>query len=758
MSMLIRKSLRTAWRYRTQFLSMLIMITLGVGIFLGFNIEWKSIETDTSAFFEQTRYADYRLYAELGFSEGDIAAIRDIEGVEAASRYFAVNVDLDGRTQSLSLNISEDGAVSIPLVLEGTEYDPAADGLWISDRFAEANGLALGDELTLVYSGIKLRGEIVGLVKSGEMMICVADENQLMPDFTSFGYAFATPQALKKALGFAFYPQIHLRSQLSKDALEEAVADALGRTTLVLSKNEHIAYAGAASEAEEGKVMGSVLPVLFLAIAILTMVTTMHRLAVNEKIQIGTLKALGFHDRKILRHYTFYGLAIGLAGSLLGVALGYGIAALIMSPNGMMSTYFDLPAWPLVMPGFCPPVLAAIVLLLTLIGRLSIRRMLRGTASEALRPYAPKAMKRSVLENLPLWKRLPFGTRWNLRDVLRHKSRSAMTLVGVIGCMLLLVGAFGMKDTMNEFLWVFDSVISNYATRVNLAESAQNSEALALAEQLDGDWLATSAVSCEGRTLSMDIYGLEHGMIRFVDADIHPIELTDDGVYLCQRLKGIAEIGDTITVSPYGSESQYSVRVAGYFRSVLSESIAMTSAYAESAGLPYRLTSVFTNSPIEEVRASTLITDKQEKRAIMDSYESFLEIMNLMVLLLAAAAVILGIVVLYNLGTMSYLERRRELATLKVLGFRDRHIGRLLIGQNIWLTVIGVLIGLPGGVATLRVLIAKLGTEYELKVVVGPQTLAVSTLLTFGTSLLVGWAVARKSRRIDMVEALKGAE
>ena len=126
--------------------------------------------------------------------------------------------------------------------------------------------------------------------------------------------------------------------------------------------------------------------------------------------------------------------------------------------------------------------------------------------------------------------------------------------------------------------------------------------------------------------------------------------------------------------------------------------------------------------------------------------------------LLLLAAVVLGIVVLYNLGVMSYVERYRELATLKVLGFRDRHIGRLLISQNIWLTIIGVAIDFPAGVGLLHVLIQSLASEYELSLSVGALTCSVSILLTFAVSLAVGWMVARKNRRIDMVEALKSAE
>ena len=152
------------------------------------------------------------------------------------------------------------------------------------------------------------------------------------------------------------------------------------------------------------------------------------------------------------------------------------------------------------------------------------------------------------------------------------------------------------------------------------------------------------------------------------------------------------------------------------------------------------------------------ISGMQSKAKIMESYDSFMDVMNTMVLLLALAAVILGIVVLYNLGVMSYTERYRELATLKVVGFQNKRIGGLLISQNMWLTVIGVIFGIPAGVGVLHLLIALLATEYELKIMLGALTYCVSILVTFGMSLLVGGLIAIKNRKINMVEALKGAE
>ncbi|MBQ8821279.1 MAG: ABC transporter permease [Lachnospiraceae bacterium] len=756
--MLIRKLYRTAWRYKSQFLSMIIMISIGVGIFLGFNMEWKSLEIDAMNFLEDTKYADFRLYEEGGFSKEDVRAIQDISGVEAATRYLSVNVAVKDAKKSVALNVSENYTVSTMLVMEGEAYDEDVDGIWLSDKFAIANDFSLGDTMTLTYAGAEITGEIIGLVKSGENMICVADANQLMPDYETFGFAYISPKKLEKTLGFAFYPQINVISHMEKSQLENAVKDALGRTILVTDKDVHTPYAGVMSEVEEGKTMGSILPVLFLAIGILTMVTTMHRIAANEKVQIGTLKALGFRDKKILLHYTSYGLVIGLLGTLLGVTLGYFVASLIVSPTGMMGTYLDLPDWSLTIPGFCIPVMAVTVGMLTLISYLSVKKMLKGTAADALRPYAPKAMKKSVLEKLPFWENLPFATKWNVRDILRHKSRSAMTLVGVVGCMLLLVGGLGMKDTMASFMVMLDEDISNYTTKINISDAADNEAVKELATQVNGDWLASTGISYEGNTISLEIYRKDNKKIRFLSEDNELMELGDEGVYLCLRLADTADIGDTIEFSPYGSEETYQVKVAGYVRSLMSECIIMTEKYADSVGMEYHIGAVYTDVTQDDIEDSDLISDKQDKDTIMDTYDTFMEIMNLMVIIFVVAAVVLGTVVLYNLGVMSYVERYRELATLKVLGYRDKHIGKLLISQNIWLTIIGVLIGLPAGVGVLYVLITSLVSEYELCLTLGVLTYSVSILLTFGVSLMVGFMVARKNQKIDMVEALKCAE
>ena len=759
--MLVKKMLRTAWQYKAQFISMVLMVMLGVGMFVGFNMEWASIEENMFSFFEDSKFADYRLVSEKGYSEDDLGKIAALDGVEAASRFLSVNVDVkDTGGDSVALAVTTDPAVSSFVLISGEAYDgSSADGIWLSDRYAEENGVSVGDTVTFVYRNTEISGKVKGLIKAAEQMICVRDKTQLMPDFATHGFAYISPVMYEKALGFAYYPQMNVISSLEKDDFSEKVNKALGQTTVILTKDETLSYSQAEGEVSEGKAMGSILPALFLLIGLLTMVTTMHRLTAKEKTQIGTLKALGFHDSRITRHYTSFAFFVAALGTALGIGMGYGVAWIIMNPNGMMGTYLDLPKWKLVFPAFCAVAVALIIAALTLIGFLSVRRMLVGTAADALRPYTPKKMKPMLIERTKFFHKLSFGTRWNMRDIVRHKARTAMSLVGIVGCTILILASFGMKDTMNAFLDMYYDNGLNYSSRIFLSETATDAEKQEIIDKYKGDFGGSVSVQLDEKTVSLDIYDITHDKIRIMDENTDKIEIGDGGAYICMRLAeefGLG-VGDTFTVSPFGTSDTYKLKVAGIFRSV-SENVIISDKYASELNLPYTVDSVYTDTEKSDIALSDVIKSVQSKQMIMDSFEAFLSIMDTMIYLLVGGALLLGIIVLYNLGTMSYTERYREMATLKVVGFRDKKIGRLLSGQNLALSVVGIIIGIPLGALTLSYLLKTLASEYEMKMAIGAGSYIFTVILTVGMSLLVSLMVARKNKNIDMVEALKGQE
>ena len=785
--MLKRKLWRTAKVYKVQFISMILLIALGIGVFVGFNAEWVTIRECTNSFFDDCGFADYRIIDEEGISSADVDKIRDIDGVSGVSRFLTVNADVRGSKDQLALTVTESEHTSSFVLMEGEKYDRwDPEGFWLMDKYAEQNGVGIGDELTVTFEDMEFTGTVRGLIESSEYLICVRDESQVMPDFNTFGYVYGTPAMLRKVIEQKVrkeepdldedvmsiavkevydevFPQVNVNSSMEKAEIQEAVDKALGRSLLIMSKDENVSYSESRGEMNEGRTMGSVLPVLFLAIAILTMITTMNRITISEKTQIGTLKALGFRDKRILQHYTSYAVIISITGSVLGMVIGYFFCKAIMSQDGMMGTYFVMPDWTVHIPVWIWAIVAALIGLTVLVGYLSVRTLLSGTAAETLRPYTPRHIHRMILEKTALWNKMRFGTKWNLRDIFRHKSRSAMSFIGTFGCMLMLVASFGMNQTMDNFLATFYDKTTVYSSKLFISSDADNEDALDIARAMDGDYSASVSSKVGDKAISVDVYNITHGTYQFIDEDSNIVPLPENGAFICKRLakKFDVQPGDTVTIEPYGTSESYDIAISGINRS-LAESISMTEDYAESIGLTdseeYRINSVYTMKPKEEIGTSSIITSVQSKQDIIDSFDAFMQIFYFFIIALIVASVLLCLIVLYNLGIMSYMERYREMATLKVLGFRNKTIGHLLISQNLWIALAGTLLGIPAGIWTLNSLMDLLAGEYEMETLVGPVSILLATALNLGTAVIVGWMISRKNRNINMVEALKGNE
>ena len=785
--MLRRKLWRTAKVYKVQFISMILLIALGIGVFVGFNAEWVTIGRDTEAFFNDCGFADYRIIDEEGISSADVDKIRAIEGVAGVSRFLSVNADVKDSDDQLALTVSESEHTSGFVLMEGEKYDRwDADGFWLMDKYAHQNGIKPGDRLTVTFEDMEFTGTVRGLIESAEYLICVRDESQVMPDFDTYGYVYAAPAMLRKVIEKKIreeepdidddvmsmavkevcdetFCQVNVNSSMDKQEIQEAVDDALDRSLMILTKDENVSYKESRGEMNEGKTMGAILPVLFLSIAILTMITTMNRITISEKTQIGTLKALGFRDRRIIGHYTSYAVVISVTGSALGIVMGYLLCKMVMSQDGMMGTYFVMPDWTIHIPVWIWAIVVMIVALTIFVGYLSVRDLLRGTAAETLRPYTPRHIHRLLLEGTALWNRMKFGTKWNLRDIFRHKSRSAMSFIGTFGCMLMLVASFGMNQTMDNFLDTFYDGTAVYSSKVFMSSDAENRDAIKLAEDLDGDYSASVSAKVGDKSLSVDVYNITHGMYRFIDEDSNIIPLPEDGALICKRLAREFDVkaGDTVTIEPYGTDESYDILISGINGS-LTESISMNEDYAEKIGLTgseaYKINSVYTLTDKAEISTGSNITSVQSKQDIIDSFDSFMKIFYFFIIVLIVASVLLCLIVLYNLGIMSYMERYREMATLKVLGFRNKAIGRLLISQNLWIAAAGTLLGIPAGIWALNYLMDMLAREYEMETMVGPVSILPATALNLGVAVIVGWMISRKNRKINMVEALKGTE
>ena len=395
---LFKKLLRTFLHYKTQFISMILMIMIGIGVFLGFNMEWKTIERNTNDFFSETGFQDF--YVEANGTEltiDDYNNVKNLDGVDSLTLFLKKKVkDLSSKNESyLSLSVIKDYGKPTKLYrVKGEAYDEEKEGFYISDKYLNKHNYKIGDNLKLDNG---YEAPILGTVKSGQYLICInEDEGQLMPDYSSYGFVYMTPKLYESKADY-YYNTLLIESDKSED-FKRNIQEAIGDSGIAKYKNQDVNYSESRGEMEEGQTIGNILPYIFLVIALLTMITTMHRVTINDKIQIGTLKALGFKNRKITTHYASYGLVISIIGSILGIGLGYLICYLIMNPNGMMGTYMDMPKWKMTVPGFGWLVIVLTIILLTFISYLSVRRILAGTAADSLRPYTPKKTKPLIIE------------------------------------------------------------------------------------------------------------------------------------------------------------------------------------------------------------------------------------------------------------------------------------------------------------------------------------------------------------------------
>lgn len=304
-----------------------------------------------------------------------------------------------------------------------------------------------------------------------------------------------------------------------------------------------------------------------------------------------------------------------------------------------------------------------------------------------------------------IFKKSSISTRWNLRDIGRNKSRSIMAIVGIIGCIMLIVCAIEMLDTMNSYLnWEFD-IINNFEYKISLANNYTDEELKLLEEK----------------------YNLK--------------------------------IGDSITWHIFGDDTWYTSKIVGLNRDPQSQILNMTKTYYESLGLKYRADSIYTNSDLSDVKTLAGVDTIQNISNLRSGMESMMQTVKTMVVLLSVVSAILGFVIIYNLGILSFTEKQYQFATLKVLGFKNKQIKKIFIKQNLWLSIIGIILGLPLGYFMIDYIFrSALGDNYDFSATIKWISYLCSTIGSLIVSLFANKILSRKVNTIDMVSSLKENE
>ena len=571
---------------------------------------------------------------------------------------------------------------------------------------------------------------------------------------------------------------------------EEKIADARRKVAdiescewYLFSRSYNPGYTGYGQDAERMANLASVFPVIFFLVAALVCLTTMTRMVEEQRVQIGSLKAMGYSGLAISRKYLLYGLLPSLTGGVFGLVIGY-----ILFPKMIFTAYqimYQMPNIELrAYGGISAYSLLAAVACTTLATLWACLATLRETPASLMRPRTPKAGKRVFLEYIkPLWRKMSFTHKVTARNLFRYQKRFWMTVIGIGGCTALIIAGFGMRSSLLFTMSRQYDDLFHYSAQVTLSSNVLPEERQAVEDFLAGDSRVVNDVPCtaSSATVITSSYSttayvevMEAGeigkVIDLLDCKTgEPITMEDTGVYIDQKLSELLKVsvGDTFFLD---GDARGDVTVAGIYEHYTGHFIYMTPSYYEQTlhadSEPNAYLMNFTsddtdtcNAIFEKLLSMNGVVTTSRMRDTQDTYMHSMERVDFVVVIIILAAAALAMVVLFNLSNINITERQRELATIKLLGFYDKEVSAYVYRENIVLTVFGILMGCFMG-HWLHIYLVR-STEIDLMMFgrqTAPSAYVYAAILTMLFSVLVNVLAHFKMKKIDMVESLKSAE
>lgn len=752
--MLYKKMLRDISNYKIQFISIFLMAFLAVFIFTGVSSEAIFLEDNINAYYDETNLADAWIYAN-NIDDEFVDIVSDLGPTTQTERQLVLSSIADFNTNpEIKLHFIEDNEISKFYLVEGEKFDlDDEDGVWLDKSFADNKSLEIGDNITFKFNGMEVEKEIKGLVYSPEYVYSLP-YYAVKPVHGTYGFAYMSYKAFPmddvpyNVLNVKFNGSAEDYKYLLDDELEDDYNS-------FLLREEHSSVSAYQHMITQLRMIANALPIVFIFISMLMLVTSMKRIITHQRTQIGILKANGFKNRTLMIHYISYSLLV-LAGSLLGLILGPIVIHKMAYPP--LAKLFIVPYFSSVgIMGFAYVILL-MVILSAIVSYFSIRNIVNEDPSTIIRPKAPKATTSSFIERLRFWKHMSFNFRWNYRDAKRHNFRAITTIVGVMACTMLLIYAFGLYDGMTDSEhWEFDK-INHFENKLVVDEDANLSDVNKVADMVDGDKIMESAIEIESdsskKTGSLLVL---NGTDLITPTDIHQnrIKIKDDEVAISQKMANLlgVGVGDTVKWHIMGSDKWVDVKIDKIYGHPSSQGFIMSSKKLEDLDINYTTTGIITKNDVrrEYDGVKSIITREE----MLDSLHELNRSLWVMVYALMIFAVVLAIIVLYNLGLLSFLEMERDIGTLKVLGFKTRALTKLLLTQSLAFIIIGGLIGIPLGYYVLD-MVWKSSSE---KTFTLPSISAMNLICTFAIILAVSIGIniyfAYKIRNLDMVDALK---
>lgn len=750
---LSKKMLRDIKINKTQFIAIFMMAFLGIFAYCGIYGEYYGLVQTSSDFYAQTNLADGWVY-NTDFDDSSLDKINSFATQTDRQNVVRTVADMEGKPD-MTLHFTEKGTISKFYKTQGEDFNPDDDsGVWLDERFAEERDLKVGDEITFDVDGNNITKKIKGIGYSPEY-IYEASTSTLTPDFSQMGFAYLSSKAYPSDLQ---YNTLLVKYNISDDDFKDKLDHAIDYSSFTIQEN-HMSVSKFADEMAQHKMMGDVFPIVFIIVTFLTLLTTMTRIVSHQRTQIGILKAVGFKDYIIILHYLAYGFLPVMGGAVLGLITGPVVIPRMFYPT--MTKTYSLPVW---YPGFDMSfiyITALMVVLSVFVTYLSCRRISKENPANTMRPKAPDVSSKGFIEKSGIWSRLSFNLRWNIRDARMNKFRAFMVIVGVMGCVGLLIAAFGMNDSMDELKsWEYDD-ISHFESKLQISSDANPMELYYVLNGTNGSFIMQQSIEIKANDVE-DTVGLlvtnNTDLISYTDSDRNPIDIDEGDVSISTKLaeKFNLTVGDEIRWHIVGEDKWVNSKIGQIHAEPISQGLIMSPDTLEDQGLNFTPTNILTlekyGENIDSIKSFTSI-DKLKK-----SWDQIIMAVMMMVYVVTIVAGALAVLVLYNLEILSFTEMEREIATLKVLGFKTNVLRKLLLTQNVIFTGIGFILGIPLGFYFMTLMMDAAGDSLYYVPTLTWGNILLTAVIIFTISIGVNLLFSDKINDLNMVEALKDVE
>lgn len=780
MKKLLKETIVCMVKTSKRFLSILIIVLLGVGFFAGIRAVSPDMEKTLDSYYDETNTYDIMITSNYGVSDAILNQLEEEYDIEGTYNFDAITTKKDDYATKI-LSYDKNDKLNQPKLIKG-KMPEQENEVVVDNDYKDI--IKIGDEITIDSPLVKEKTlTVTGYVESPLYISTERDSTNLLSGTIDYYLYMPTENIISPEKTTAYIKLNTTESRFTKDYEKEIRKEKKkirqelknekleGQTWYVLDINSNTGFYQYKQDTERIDNVAKVFPLVFFIVAVLICLTTMTRMVEEERSQIGTLKSLGYKDSAIMFKYVLYASLATIIGGMIGVLIGYRLLPDIcfdMYKNMYrigdikLSYYSSLTFQGMMIALLCT--LGATIY--------TCRKTLKESPANLLRPVAPAPGKRVLLEKIPcIWNHLSFSYKVTVRNVFRYKKRFLMTIIGIAGCTGLILAGFGLKDCIVKMVPHQYEGIFNYQVKITLDENQTKDTINKIKENKkvkDLLQIQEESITLDNKDTNQSITLIVpkdniDGFIKLQDRKSKEKYQLKDGVIVTEKLANLLDLEEGDTLKFTGTDT-YTEKVSNITENYLFHYIYLpkekykgtyNTVLLKTKNMTEKQEKNFANELKEIPGVSNITFTSSTRHVFDDTMDSFAYVS--LILIISAGA--LAFVVLYNLSSINISERRRELATIKVLGFYDKEVYQYINRENTILTVIGILLGLGvGNILTMYIIKTCELDMLMFDPTIAPLSYLYAILITAAFAILVNIILYFSLKKIDMIESLKSVE